>query len=117
MLKLKSCRIDVYIGHLQWCRKTAGTQPPQRTKYSFLSLLSAGILSLSDLENHMGIGGSMLGIALGIEPVFYILHSFIDKLVATYQAISPEHKIGGGLWNTTKPLAGLFYFINLFEGS
>ena len=43
----------------------------------------------------------MANIAAAVDPLFYVLHSFLDKIMATYQGVSREHMVGGGLWNHT----------------
>lgn len=60
-----------------------------------------------DTNVHDGLGGAMTDVVLAIEPLFYLIHSYSDKLLVNYQARGPEYMTGHGLWNGSDILPGM----------
>eukprot|EP00117_Sycon_ciliatum_P012937 scpid51010/ scgid13803/ len=73
-------------------------------------LLMAGLLGGFDVLFHYGIGGSFRDVSLPVDPIFAMAHSYIDKVIANYQARGPEFMTGNGYYNNTEALTAFPWF-------
>eukprot|EP00117_Sycon_ciliatum_P048326 scpid63262/ scgid34418/ len=73
-------------------------------------LAEDAIIESLDGAIHFSLGGSFNNVIAQVDPIFYLLHSYNDKIMATYQAKGEEYRTGDGLWNTTQPLSVFDWF-------
>ena len=53
------------------------------------------------------MGGTFQGVIPGMDPLFYMIHNFVNKVLANYQQQGPEHFTGGGRWNNSAPVGSM----------
>ncbi|XP_065180336.1 uncharacterized protein LOC135810834 isoform X3 [Sycon ciliatum] len=64
-----------------------------------------GIIEVLDASIHVSMGGSFANVFAQVDPIFYLVHSYNDKIMAAFQAKGRRYKTGDGLWNTTQRLS------------
>ncbi|XP_065180335.1 uncharacterized protein LOC135810834 isoform X2 [Sycon ciliatum] len=68
-------------------------------------LAEDGIIEVLDASIHVSMGGSFANVFAQVDPIFYLVHSYNDKIMAAFQAKGRRYKTGDGLWNTTQRLS------------
>ncbi|XP_065179200.1 uncharacterized protein LOC135809713 [Sycon ciliatum] len=68
-------------------------------------LAEDGIIEVLDGAIHVSMGGSFANVFAQVDPIFYLIHAYNDKLMAAFQAKGMRYKTGDGLWNTTERLS------------
>eukprot|EP00117_Sycon_ciliatum_P031884 scpid59441/ scgid24856/ len=72
--------------------------------------VESGLFETFDANFHLAFRGSFKGLIPGLDPLFYMIHNFINKIMANYQMQGPEHLTGDGRWSNHVPLSTFPWF-------
>ncbi|XP_065179240.1 uncharacterized protein LOC135809748 isoform X1 [Sycon ciliatum] len=83
------------------------TIPPENSE-----MFDLGFFLDFDRNFHASMGGTFEGMVPAMDPLFYMIHNFANKMLVNFQMQGPQHLIGGGLWNNTVSVTTFQWFQN-----
>ena len=73
-------------------------------------IIETGIQWFADSHMHASMRGSFQDAGQGVDPVFYSMHAFADKMIANWQLRGKDFLTGNGRWNVSMELFAFPWF-------